>query len=382
MTAFGELIVGRVEVLTACSDANPNFDVVLIPGLGTAPGSEWAICQPQWLSILNKDGKRLRFLEYRYSVPIDENTSGSIFFDQSANLLPALARFRADVEVQKRPLLLVCHSLGGCLLKQALCTADAQQPGSNLLLSSIVGIIFLGTPHNDPKDRTWGERCLWILRAASGLSSNQLKGPNKAVASILSNLAARFSDSIFNVGLEILTVYEEKSTDLSTGEKVILVDRNLARTGALRELCVGLPLSHFGLCKLSDELGEPDVHVRSWLETFLRYSIMRVESRLISYHHRTSIGLVSDKGVSRKVADYALARKEGSAEAENTGEGRYDSSTLDSEVNSMIEALTPTRKKAVLPCISLGGYPRNQDFTGRSDELNFLDSVLLHHKTI
>ena len=176
-------------------------------------------------------------------------------------------------------------------------------------------------------------------------------------------------------------MYEEKKTNISRtfqkNKKILLVDLDLAKIGALRERCIGLPLSHLDLCTFNDESGELNVHIKYWLRTALKHSITNIEDRMRSYQSRTPSDLGSDDGASHEAADYALSRNQDGAEAGNTGEGQYGSSTFDFEMVPMVEAFALARRQAVLPCRSLGGYPRNKDFTGRSDYLSVLDSGLL-----
>ena len=380
MAAFEAQIGGKLITLDSFSDPDPTVDLVLIPGVGTAPVQEWAVCQPSWLSAVQQDQTRLRILGFHYQILIDDQFSWQLFLDQGANLLRELSQVRNTIKVQRRPLLLVCHSLGGFILKQALCIANLQHTRYDLMLNAIVGMVFLGTPHNSPGDDALGEQCLWILKAANSGFSNKLSTQQRRKdPDLLTNLRFRFQD--VNTNLEILSVYEEKKTNItrpfSINKKVILVGLELAKVGAMREQCVGLPLTHLDLCNLSDDSGGPNVFVQSWLRNVLEGAIGYVEDRMRSYRSRTSSDHSSDDASSNAAAEYALSRNEDSAEAGNTREGQYGSTTFDLEVVPLVEAFAPARKQAILPCRSLGGYPRNKEFTGRRDELDFLDSVLL-----
>ncbi|KIW74479.1 hypothetical protein Z517_12419 [Fonsecaea pedrosoi CBS 271.37] len=380
MATFDTQVGSRLAISEAFSNSNPNVDLVLIPGVGTAAVREWGVCQQSWLSMLEREEhSRLRILEFHYQIPLDDHFSWQFFLDQGANLLRELSQLRSATDAQKRPLLLMCHSLGGFILKQAISIANFQHPRYDLLLNALVGMVFLGTPHSSPGDDTLWEQCLWILRAANpGMSNKQALLQKKNDTSLLTNLGARFQD--VNTNLRILSVYEERKTIIPrtfTSKKLILVDLELAKIGALREQCFGLPLSHLDLCSLKDENGEPDMHIVDWMRTVLRYSISNVEDRMRSYRSRTPSDHRSDSGGSKEAAEYVLSRNEGSAEAGNTGEGQYGSTTIDLEVIPMVEAFAPSRRQAVLPCRSLGGYPRNKEFTGRVRELELLDSLLL-----
>src|SRR5437762_3238946 len=76
---------------------------------------------------------------------------------------PMLTRDRLT-QADTRPILFVCHSLGGIILKQALCIANEQLHRYELLVNLVSGIIFLSTPHPTLNNRYNG---LTVLRLAT-----------------------------------------------------------------------------------------------------------------------------------------------------------------------------------------------------------------------
>ena len=67
--------------------------------------------------------------------------------DFGLDLLSRLRFERKSPFETERPILFICHSLGGIIFKQALITAFSQSDQHGDLLKSIRGVIFMGTPH-------------------------------------------------------------------------------------------------------------------------------------------------------------------------------------------------------------------------------------------
>ena len=110
-------------------------------------------------------------------------------------------------------MLCVCHSLGGLVLKQALCIANEQLYRHESLINSVSGIIFLSTPHLASNQKETIERMSMILRLTGkrfGKAAARTPDENGA---LLSNLSKRFEGIYFRT--PILSVYEVKETRIS-----------------------------------------------------------------------------------------------------------------------------------------------------------------------
>lgn len=129
-------------------DEVPVADIIFMHGLGGdaletwkhANGSFW----PDWLS---NEAPRLRILSVNH--PSDKLKSifgggGMTLIDRSYATLELLKT--KDVGI--RPVIFVCHSLGGLITKGALRKAyDKSDKDDNAILDNIAGVIFLATPH-------------------------------------------------------------------------------------------------------------------------------------------------------------------------------------------------------------------------------------------
>lgn len=67
--------------------------------------------------------------------------------DFADDLLDRLKSIRRTNTEAHRPILFICHSLGGIVVKSAMARAYEKQYTFGTLISGIRGIIFMGTPH-------------------------------------------------------------------------------------------------------------------------------------------------------------------------------------------------------------------------------------------
>jgi len=124
-------------------------------------------------------------------------------------LLTALFDARCS-ENKSRPLLCVCHSLGGIILKQTLCIANEQHYRYGSLVNALAGIIFLGTPHAADTDSETLSRCLNIFKATAKKS---VEIPDQRLlheTAMLAHLATRF-EAVYTHA-PTLSVIEGKAT--------------------------------------------------------------------------------------------------------------------------------------------------------------------------
>lgn len=138
-------------------------------------------------------------------------------------LLSALSNSRSQCET--RPLFSVCHSVGGLLLKQALCISREQPYQHGSILNSVAGIIFLGTPHSGLNDSESLSRLLTLLAKTNGIKRINIPGERRVhEQAMLGRLAARFES--IDLRSSVLTIWETEKTRVSEGllkSKMLLV---------------------------------------------------------------------------------------------------------------------------------------------------------------
>lgn len=131
-----------------------DMDIVVVPGLGghalgsfrSADGlSSW----PRDFAPV--DIPRARFITYGYDTASNASHSNQGVRGLARTLLDRLAILRRRTQTQQRPLLFICHSLGGVVLKEALVmSSKATEPEQKEWLEVIkvtYGLVFMGVPN-------------------------------------------------------------------------------------------------------------------------------------------------------------------------------------------------------------------------------------------
>lgn len=150
MTSF--TTAGHLQVLRDLVDTSQDcVDIVLVPGTGTPSPENWPFANPEWLATLPGSGAGARILAYEYTSPFPGTKPSwesilMLGYDFLQNLSDAQSQTDTDLTTH-RPIVIVCHSLGGIVVKQALCVANKQFPRYGSIVNAIAGVIFLSTPH-------------------------------------------------------------------------------------------------------------------------------------------------------------------------------------------------------------------------------------------
>src|SRR5229473_7569422 len=151
--------------------AQPRANVVFVHGLDGHPYDTWRRGKsepsadptfwPQWLAE-DIEGINVFTLGYAASasgwkaedMPMEDRVSN------------VAARLLAVPELRSRPMTIICHSLGGLIVKQVLLQLIEQKAideKSTNLLSCVRQVVFLATPHSGATGATWMDRLRLLI---------------------------------------------------------------------------------------------------------------------------------------------------------------------------------------------------------------------------
>lgn len=164
-----------IAVWHDCPDAT--VDICFVHGLTGNRESTWT-AQGQSLpwpkTLLPSNLRKARLLTYGYDAYVVRKSavSSNRLIDHASNLLNDLCN------VSTRPLILVCHSLGGLVCKKTvLLSQNNPEPHLRGVFDRIVGVAFMGTPHKGSWMANWAR----IPASAVGL----FKSSNKSLLETL-----------------------------------------------------------------------------------------------------------------------------------------------------------------------------------------------------
>ena len=151
-----------------------------------------------WLKdLLPKYLSSARILSYGYasgSADSPSNANSERILQHAQTLVAELEADRSTANATRRPIIFVCHDLGGIVVKRALAYSASRTSQKVAHLYSIFvstyGILFFGTPHNgfspswlSSHVQSWTE--MHDLRGATGNSSETLQNINDQFAPLM-----------------------------------------------------------------------------------------------------------------------------------------------------------------------------------------------------
>jgi len=131
------------------------------------------------------------------------------------SILRLLKNTQANRSRQTRPIIFICHSLGGLVVKEALIKSAAynshrRHPTLGEIYASTIGVIFLGTPHRGSSKGNLGEVVANVAKLSFRQPNKQLLQTLKSDSHILENQRDQFTT--ISSKLSIVCIREELPT--------------------------------------------------------------------------------------------------------------------------------------------------------------------------
>ena len=148
-----------IKVLHDCPNAA--LDICFVHGLTGDRDSTWTASgqtTPWPKTLLPPRLERARILTYGYDAYVVRKgaAASTRLTDHAQNFLHDLTTDRASAP--SRPLILVAHSLGGVVCKEAiLLSQNSAEPHLQGLFTSVRGVMFMGTPHRGSWMAEWAK---------------------------------------------------------------------------------------------------------------------------------------------------------------------------------------------------------------------------------
>lgn len=141
--------------------------------------------------------------------------------------------------IGSRPVVFICHSLGGLLVKQVLRTAwDSTRPAIRALAENTRAIMFLSTPHSGSDIASWLKHVGTLVRAT--VSVDELRAHD----SKLRELNMWYRDHVAELDIETFVYCEKLAT-----KGVLVVNETSADPGIPGVRPVPLDENHASICK-------------------------------------------------------------------------------------------------------------------------------------
>ncbi|KAK4108885.1 hypothetical protein N656DRAFT_362006 [Canariomyces notabilis] len=221
--------------------------IIAIHGLGgdkfgswTSPSGNGAL----WIRDFLKDSfPRARIFTYGYDAGKAWLSNSVATIEDAAKDLLARLQIERDGLPLNRPIVFICHSLGGIVLKTALLEASDRRRHFEFLLDAPKGVVFMGTPHLGSPVAT----ALNLLVRVPGIARNlRLNVALLADHSLeLDRLCERFVEQAADLKF-ILSFYETQHHPIL---RQLIVNKRSATMRLSHEDRIPLAADHHLLCK-------------------------------------------------------------------------------------------------------------------------------------
>ncbi|KAH7204891.1 ankyrin repeat-containing domain protein [Fusarium redolens] len=218
-------------------------DIVMVHGLNGNRTKTWTqdgCCWPR--DLLPKKIPTARVLTFGYDASFARNYSTYGIREHATMLLARLRDNREERDDVDRPLIFVCHSLGGIVVKQALLIASIDQAYSSISRST-TGIVFMGTPHRGSSVADWGSILAGIARIMFLKPKRQLLDDLRSNSRTLSDISEDFLKIVSRYSIK--SFYEENKMK----NLVMVVSKDSATMKITQEEAIPIEGEHKEICK-------------------------------------------------------------------------------------------------------------------------------------
>jgi len=263
-------LTGLVPIVPASEPAK--LDLIFVHGLEGDALKSWRFeYQDSWHTWIASALPNVNIWSLGYRLRASRLFGGSMpLTDRSVNVLATL-----DSELrEKRPVVFVCHSYGGLLVKQLLRSGRDTATEYAPLVERVAGIVFLGTPHNGSMIPNYIRALTTIMLASDAIAEL------KQNAAILRDLSLWFRQHAEGAGWLLRVYYETLDTYW-----VRVVDELSADPAIKNVTPVGIDANHIKICKPPI----PDVRVQQTIHLLKQALAPRLDDELNATPHWESL---------------------------------------------------------------------------------------------
>ncbi|KAI9747577.1 MAG: hypothetical protein M4579_007436, partial [Chaenotheca gracillima] len=233
-------------------------DIVAVHGLGGGAFKTWTDKKGNiWLrDLLIEDLPGARVFTFGYNSAFFFSRETGTLREYARALLEAIRSERTSAEERARPLVFVCHGMGGIVVKKALIIARNESSLYPHFNASVSGVLFLGTPHQGLPSATYASILSQIANVFMiGSQMSRFTGPLRT--ELLQSLQRNENELLYiaqdfrvHTGPLMIASFIEQKNMLGLNERI--VDEKSGLVGASNERIVPMPgCDHRELCRYS-----------------------------------------------------------------------------------------------------------------------------------
>lgn len=246
---------------SVCKDVNATFDVIFIHGVDGSPIDTWThegCLEPDggyWPTWLGKDIPTINVFTLGHNHSLWKQIGKSEY--SMAESAKAILDIFESYSIGKRPIALVCHSLGGLIAKQIIRTALESENEKWIQIAEMIKLVcFIATPHH-------GSDLAGFLSAIGSVFSSQISKFLTAENLALEDLSSSFK-AFANKGKCKTVAYYEK---LPMKGVAVAVGVTSSDPGVANCSPIPLMADHTSICKPSSRNDQLYLGVKNHITT-------------------------------------------------------------------------------------------------------------------
>lgn len=247
--------------ISSADDPKRVLDVIFVHGLDGNAYTTWQTKDKHshfWPGWLSDELPLVGIWSLGYAVSSSAWKGSTMpLVDRATNILDRLDSY----DIGKRPIIFVCHSLGGLVVKQLLRTSHDLRRGDYLKIAKQTqAIVFLATPHTGSALASFLDHVGTLLRTT--VSTKELKAHDPH----LRDLNRWYRNNTINEPFQIEpVVYIETQT---VGGLVLIVDETSADPGIPGVPAIPIDADHISICKFADKDNQIYRRVKKLIEKY------------------------------------------------------------------------------------------------------------------
>jgi hypothetical protein len=225
------------SLLPIFKSGEPTGDIVFVHGLGGDPHKTWGFDHSNsWMNWLSVNRPDLNIWSLEYRVERSEWTGGSMpLSDRALNVLALLDNKSIGL---LRPIVFICHSFGGLLVKELLRHALTTTKKFQYIVQNTKGVIFFATPHAGSSIADLANYLSFFLHNSVSVAELSAQNPR------LRDLNLWFRNNYDAMRLKPCIFYETKNT-----RGVRVVNETSSDPGIPLVSPIPIDADHFSICR-------------------------------------------------------------------------------------------------------------------------------------
>ena len=172
--AYRDLCSGDVQ---RSQKANRDHSICAVHGLGGHAFDTWSGSSKMWLRDMlpgSAPFDKSRIMTFGYNSTLVNRSSNDRLQDWADELLKQLGYNRTTENERLRPILFICHSLGGLVARQAMVRLSTNPKKFDGLTLDRCGLLFLSTPHSGTTQADWNAFLMNVSELTVGVRSHEI----------------------------------------------------------------------------------------------------------------------------------------------------------------------------------------------------------------